>query len=245
MGQLSSRSLPRAKAAEKGGALLGIEAEEDEAAPFGQRDGIEREVFPVETLRRGERRHAAEIAFQVIAPGMIGAGDELGLETPLRLPAEHGAAMAAGVVEGAQRPILVADDEGRLPADRDRLEAAGLLQRVGPEGVDPVAGPERPQLALVLRGVVVERARQGWLEPFRPTKSPLAPSAVMIRSPPACKLGQRHETMLRALLQWQGFYSSSRAPMPTASTPCPCRPPPPAHRRARPGACRRDRRRRR
>ena len=78
---------------------------------------IERVVGLVEALRQHLRRHPHQLAAQRIGPGMVGAGDQPRLQPALVPGAKLRAAMPAGVVEGVEPALFVADDQHLLAAE--------------------------------------------------------------------------------------------------------------------------------
>jgi hypothetical protein len=126
----------------------------------GQRldmDGPERMARGIETLSHPAGED--ELAGEVIGPLMIGADETGGLAGALGT--EFGAAMAAAIVEAAQRAGAVADDDDGRAADRQALVTAGARELDFEADQDPGAAEDR----LLVEGkdlvVVIERLRQG------------------------------------------------------------------------------------
>src|SRR5262245_49631188 len=71
-------------------------------------------------------RHRSQVAVQRVAPGVIEAGEALYLAKGLR--AQDRALVCTAVDEGANTTGLVAGNDYRRGADRQRLVAAGLRQ---------------------------------------------------------------------------------------------------------------------
>ena len=72
---------------------------------------------------------AVEVAFEVVAPGVIDAGQIVGMPAPLQ--ADEIAAMGAAVDHRMQRPVIAAGDDDRRLAEKGRQIVAGLGQFAG------------------------------------------------------------------------------------------------------------------
>lgn len=125
------------------------QVDEHHAAPFRHRDAIERKVGLLEPCRHGFGRHAHQVAAQRIGPCMIGTGYQPRLQPPLAFAAKPRTAVAAGVVEGAQRACLVTDDEDVLLADVEGPEFQRLGDVAGTAHKNPVAVPDGVEVAPV------------------------------------------------------------------------------------------------
>jgi hypothetical protein len=125
----------------------------------GQRldiDGLEAMARGIETIAHPAGED--ELPGEVVGPLVIGA-DEAG-RLARALGAEFGAAMAAGVVEAAQRARAITDHDDRRAADAERLVAADRGELDLEADQDPGAAEDR----LLVEGedlvIVVERLRQ-------------------------------------------------------------------------------------
>ena len=148
---------------------LGIEVDEDEAEHGLQADLGQREIGLVETLHLFAVARGAQPAFQVVGPGVVGAGDD-GLEVA---PAgeQFVGAVLADVVEGAQFPVVAAHDKHVLAADvlGQVVARPGDLRGMA----DETPGAEEDRLLLALEdagiGIIgrrhVERAVGIGIEP--------------------------------------------------------------------------------
>ena len=74
--------------------------------------------------------------------------------------AQRRTAVPAGVVERPQLLLAVADQQYRLVADPEGPERRRRRQRVRAAKINPVAAPDRGQLTLVMRRIVVPGALQ-------------------------------------------------------------------------------------
>ena len=108
------------------------ETAEDDAEGLGQP-----QLARVVLLHAERRRHAAlaldavlegdllEVALPVVAPGVIDAGERLGVAAALQR--DQRAAMRAAVLEGIEFAVGVSGDDDRGVADEGRDEVAGVL----------------------------------------------------------------------------------------------------------------------
>ena len=96
---------------------------------------------------------------ELVGPLVVRA-DEL-RRRPLVRGADAAAAMAAGVVEGADRSVGPAHDDDRVLADLHRHEVAGLRDLAGRDREQPVAIPDRLNVEPEDLRIRVERTRQG------------------------------------------------------------------------------------
>src|ERR1700744_1274820 len=108
------------------------EAAEDDAEGFGKP-----ELARIVLLHAERGGHAAlapdavlegdflEVALPVIAPGVIDAGEGLGVAAALQR--DQGAAMCAAVLEGVELAVRIPAYDHRGVADKRRDEVAGVL----------------------------------------------------------------------------------------------------------------------
>ena len=94
-----------------------------------------------------------QLTVERVGPAVVGA-DETVAASRVRLH-QRCAAMAAGVVERADLPVLATHDQDRRTGPVPEHEAAGVRQLVGMAGVEPGALPERLLLGLEEPWVVV------------------------------------------------------------------------------------------
>src|SRR5690606_8241390 len=128
-----------------GGEMIGkrrgvfIEIDEDPAVPHFAAHGQKAARRLVEIAEIMLLRHADEATLQVIAPGVIAADQQVLTSILLH---ERRAAMAAGIVEGADLVVRSAhDDDGEAEA-LEQLVAAGLRNLVRMDGAQPGLLPE-------------------------------------------------------------------------------------------------------
>ncbi len=158
---------PRREAAEQGPEdvlertrTLG-EAEEDEALPLGDRRRNERVVGLVEP---GDVVHVGgpeQRAVEPVGPGVIRALDPAG-EMAAPVLAEPRAAVAADVEEGAELPVLAADEDEALAGRVEERVVSRGRQGVRAARAEPPLRKDRPGLARedLRRDVVLARKRR-------------------------------------------------------------------------------------
>ena len=132
------------------------EADVDEAVDVAAVDGLQAVLGRVEVRVHVARPEQA--AVELVGPLVVGA-DDLRVGS-LRRAAEGRAAVAAGVVEGADRAVGAADDDDRVEADLVGDVAAGLRQLAGGHGEEPAPVPDPLEVELEDVGVGVEGARE-------------------------------------------------------------------------------------
>src|SRR5207247_1928143 len=115
---------------------LGRQGAEDEIAEGVDAQLLEAVLFEVEarwhaalTGNAAAEGHTVEIAFEIIAPGMIDAGQILGMPAPLET--DEIAAMGAAVDHRVDLAVLPAGDDDRRLAEKGRQVIAGLRQLPG------------------------------------------------------------------------------------------------------------------
>jgi hypothetical protein len=95
---------------------------------------------------------------------VVGADDAAAGELAGFLLAENRAAVPAGVVERLQAAFSVLQDNNILRADRNAQPVTRRGDLLRAAGRNPAAEPERLQLALVMRRIVVPGRRQPGFE---------------------------------------------------------------------------------
>ena len=133
------------------GRLLG-EADEDVAADALTGDGLQAELGLVEAF--GHLPGEQQSPVQLVGPLMVGA-DQLGGGALLR-GADAAATMPAGIVEGLDLALLVANDHHRIVADLNGYVAARLRQFAIMADEQPVAIPDQLHVELEIVRVGVE-----------------------------------------------------------------------------------------
>ena len=126
---------------------VGIEVEEDEPLPDLAAHADEAELVPAEAFDAVRVLGADEAAVEVVDPGVVRA-----LETDhlAALVLGHGrAAVAAHVVEGAQRVVPTPDDDQLVAVDLGQEVAARLGRLLRTPDRDPVAAQELAPLPVV------------------------------------------------------------------------------------------------
>ena len=88
----------------------------------------------------------AERAVEIVGPGVIRAHERA--RVPLLLAADARAAVPAGVVEGADVPVLAARDDHRVMANRPRDPVAGSRDQAAMARIEPVAPPDAVDVRL-------------------------------------------------------------------------------------------------
>src|SRR5207248_5641231 len=91
--------------------------DEQESLPRRERDGVQRIVPLVEARHLAHVRRADQRAVERVRPGVVGTLDRFG-QAAARAVAQPGAAVSAHIVEGAQRAVLAANQDGALPRAR-------------------------------------------------------------------------------------------------------------------------------
>ena len=137
-----------------------FEIDEDEPAPGLDRDRIELEVLHVEVRRLHAPRRRHQLPGEVVGPRVVRADDAAAREAAVLLGAQDRAAMAAGVVERPQVAGFISDDDQGLRADPRYAPVSRLGQLFLARDHHPARVPERVELALVMRRVVVPGCRQ-------------------------------------------------------------------------------------
>jgi hypothetical protein len=135
------------------------EAREDDALPGVEVDLAQTVLGPVD-LVLAHARGGDQLALEGVAPRVVDAGERAAL-LPEVLLAQHGAAVAADVVEAAQLAVVAAHDEDRLADDVDAEPRSGLGSLVGAARDEPRAEEDLLALELVDREVVVVGPREG------------------------------------------------------------------------------------
>ena len=135
-----------------------IEVDEDEAAELLDANRGQAELVPVEPGHLLGAPRGAQPAVDMVAPGVIGTGDDLGPPGALQ---QLVAPVLADVVEGAQGAVLAADRDDVLAGGLDGRVVARFAHRLAMADIEPVAGEDGVPLAGVDAGVVVIVRRQG------------------------------------------------------------------------------------
>ena len=133
------------------GRLVG-QADEDVAADAFASDRLQAELALVEAV--GHLASKQEPAVELVGPLVIGA-DQLRRRALVGI-ADAAAAMPAGIVEGVDLALLVADQHDRVVADLDGDVAAGLRQLAIMADEQPVAIPDQLHVELEEIGIGVE-----------------------------------------------------------------------------------------
>jgi hypothetical protein len=111
---------------------LGIEVNQDEIFPSVDADGNQAILRAVEIADSVEFNHTFEGAVDAVSPAMIRAAKLFGTAVGFR--DDGGGVMAAHVVEGAEFPVVAANDNDRLASDvrgKEFAASANLIQAAG------------------------------------------------------------------------------------------------------------------
>ena len=146
----------------KGGRLVG-QADEHHARDNLQRDRLEPMIGLLEIVGHPPCRKQRPV--EVVGPAMIGA-DQLGDRSRSRR-AQHRSTVATTVVEGADLPRLVADDDHRPLADHQRDIARRLGQFDFEPGHQPAGGIDGRQVEREHRRIIIQRLGQAVAGPTR------------------------------------------------------------------------------
>ncbi len=85
-------------------------------------------------------RRTGKPAVQPVGPGMERAADGVDRALPVK---QTGAAMPAGICEGLQRALIVAQHDYRISGDIQRFVIAFFREPVGPADADPAPSEDR------------------------------------------------------------------------------------------------------
>src|SRR5215216_497799 len=136
--------------------------EEDPPMPLGETYRQEREILPVETETSTEPRRSLQPPVEPVGPRVVRAADELAARAAAHLK-EVVTTVAAHIVEGAQDPILVPDEQCSLVPEGDRLPVAGAAQVLRTADADPALVEEVIHLPRQHRVLRVGRPGQAHL----------------------------------------------------------------------------------
>ena len=137
-----------------------IEIDEIEAAENLQPDGLQAVLRLVEIIQPLAARRVAQIAGEIVAPGVIAAADD-GAELAAPLQQQAVAAMLADIVEGPRLAIAPADHHHALIEDLLGQEIAGFLELVHMADRMPALVEDPVPLGLEDPGIVVVARGQG------------------------------------------------------------------------------------
>ena len=137
---------------------LGVEIDEEEAVPACDAYRNEPVFRRIETARRLGPQRRDQPAVEIVDPAVIGAGDRAAVALSRE---EAGAAMPAGIGEGADRSRLVAQQDHGLADEIDGEIVPRPRDLVGAADEVPAPAEDALDLALVerVRGVAPGRQR--------------------------------------------------------------------------------------
>jgi hypothetical protein len=142
------------------------EAHERKAEIDLQLQRLQPQLRLVEARKAALAGHRLEPAVEAVGPAVIEAADRVLARS--RLPVHHSrGAMPADIVEGAQGPVLAADDESAFAQKIERGEIAGLPHLADVAHQVPIVQQQVPFLQLEELGAMIGPAGQCLAEPLR------------------------------------------------------------------------------
>ena len=165
------------------------QVQEDEPAPFGAADGIERKVLAPEAGVVAQERRADQLARRAVGPGVVGAADQasgrdrrrqLGPVRPdiARRRTQACAAMAADVVVGVENPVLAPDQQDAFAGQVDHPPGARALNcLLAAAGGRPFARENGLLFRRELSRLGIGPGTAGRVRGLRPWRLPLVPCA--------------------------------------------------------------------